>query len=333
MKKSIIVIFILLFTVIEISSFPILLNVKITQNESVYISWQIENYVENMKIEIGCFRRSDKEIIEIQSESVTGDFGFLEKKDFYELQIILDELPQDFMLDDHIIFPKLIYNDRIYYEMEKFKAGSYGVIKEENIIEMVSTKEFYISKFEVTNEQFRAFVNADGYEFQEYWMIDPALMSKSSIGWIYQAKYRMTLPFEWSFSKNPFWEKAESSFIYGPVTNVRWFEANAFCNWMQCEMPTLKQIQVAFYNSVECKDDMFSGISVFKDSSFPLQKVRDGISEWLMSGVEPSSASCAGCNEMYVMINNANQKWNYVVTLLKCPLFRNANLGFRIVID
>jgi hypothetical protein len=95
----------------------------------------------------------------------------------------------------------------------------------------------------------------------------------------------------------------------------------------------MKQVQVAFYNSVECKDDMFSGISVFKDNSFSLQKVRDGISEWLMSGVEPSSASCAGCNEMCVMINNANQKWNYVVTLLKCPLFRNANLGFRLVAE
>ncbi len=143
----------------------------------------------------------------------------------------------------------------------------------------------------------------------------------------------MTLPFEWSFSNNPFWKEAESNFIYGPVTNVRWFEANAFCNWMQGEMPTLKQIQVAFNNSVECKDDMFSGISIFNDNSFPLQKVRDGISEWLVSGVEPSSAACGGCNEMYVMINNGNQKWNYVVTLLKCPLFRNANLGFRFVID
>ncbi|MCK4654304.1 MAG: SUMF1/EgtB/PvdO family nonheme iron enzyme [Candidatus Cloacimonetes bacterium] len=331
MRKAIIIIFILVVS--GLSAIPILLNVEIIQQNEIVISWKIENPAENMKIEIGCFRKADKEIIEIPSESVTGDFGFLEKKDFYELQIILDGLPQDFMLDDYIIFPKLIYNDRIYYEMKKFKAGAYGVIMAENIIEMISSKEFYISKFEVTNEQFKAFVNADGYEFQEYWMIDPALMSKSIIGWIYQAKYRMTLPFEWSFSKNPFWKKAESNFIYGPVTNVRWFEANAFCNWMQGEMPTLEQIQVAFYNSVECKDDMFSGISIFKDNSFPLQKVWDGVSEWLMSGVEPSSASCAGCNEMFVMINNANQKWNYVVTLLKCPLFRNANLGFRFVID
>jgi hypothetical protein len=331
MRKSLIAIFILVIS--RLSAIPILLNVEIIQQDRIVISWQIENPAEDMKIEIGCFRRSDKEIIEIPSESITGDFGFLEKKDLYELQIILDGLPQDFNLADYIIFPKLIYNDRIYYEMEKFKDGAYGVIIAENIIEMISTQEFYISKFEVTNEQFRAFVNADGYEFQEYWMIDPALMSKSSIGWIYQAKYRMTLPFEWSFSKNPFWKEAESNFIYGPVTNVRWFEANAFCNWMQGEMPTLKQVQVAFYNSVECKDEMFSGISVFKDNSFPLQKVRDGVSEWLMSGVEPSSASCAGCNEMFVMINNANRKWNYVVTLLKCPLFRNANLGFRIVID
>ncbi len=325
--------FILILLISKLSAVPILLNVEIAQQNEIMISWQIENPDEDMKIEIGCFRKSDKEIIEIPSESVFGDFGFLEKKNLYELQIILAGLPRDFNLTDYIIFPKMIYDDRIYYEMERFKAGSYGVAKEENIIEMVSTQEFYISKFEVTNEQFRAFVNADGYEFQEYWIIDPALMSKSEIGWIYQAKYRMTLPFEWSFSENPLWDKAESNFIYGPVTNVRWFEANAFCNWMQCEMPTLKQVQVTFYNSVECDDDLFSGISILKDNLFPLQKVRDGVSEWLMSGVAPSSAACGGCNEMFVMINNTNKKWNYVVTLLKCPLFRNADLGFRIVME
>ena len=52
-----------------------------------------------------------------------------------------------------------------------------------------------------------------------------------------------------------------------------------------------------------------------------------------MSGVEPSSAACGGCNEMFVLKNNANQRLEQVFSLLKCPLYREADLGFRLVAE
>ena len=95
-------------------------------------------------------------------------------------------------------------------------------------------------------------------------------------------------------------------------------------------MPSLNQIQIIFQNTQTNKrDSLFSGISIFQKNMFPLQKVVDGVSEWLMSGVKPNALSCAGCNEMMVMINNSNNEFNYIVTEMKCPLYRVANLGFR----
>ena len=316
-----------------LEALPILLDVTISQTDKIEINYRIENAEENMKIDLGCFRKSDKEIFQIEESYISDDFGILAIKGKYFLEVKLEGLPDDFNLYDFLIFPKLIFQDKIYYEMEKIPAGSYPVFKENNVIEMISTRGFFISKFEVTNEQFLEFVNADGYEFREYWLIDPNLMSKSNIGWLYQARYKMSLPFDWSYKNKPLFKDADSDFLYGPVTNVRWFEANAFCNWMECEMPTLKQIEVSFYKSAKSEDEIFSGISVFDESGFPLQKITDGVSEWLMSGVDPASAACGGCNEMIVLKNNSNRKFERIFTLLKCPLYREADLGLRLVVE
>ena len=316
-----------------LSALPILTDVFITRNDSLEIRWKIISPEKGMKIKLGCFRKTDRKIFSVKEENISGDYGNLPKKTAYSLHINLKSLPPDFNLNDYIIFPKLIFLDRIYYEMQNFRGGSYAESEKNNVISVVTAQGYYICKFEVTNEQFLAFVNADGYEFQEYWKVDRNLMSRSEIGWFYQAKYRMSLPMDWTFSEQPYFKKAHSNFLYGPVTNVRWFEANAFCNWMQGQMPNLSQMKIAFKNSDFCDDDMFSGISVFKNGKFPLQKVKDGVSEWMMSGVDPNSMACAGCNEMDIMKNNSLNREKKIDFIVKCPLYRAANLGFRLVVQ
>jgi len=277
-KEKIFILLLISFS-FGLSALPILTDVFIVQNDSLEISWKILRPEEGMKIDLGCFRKTDKKIFSVKEENISGDFGKLPLKDTFSLKID---------------------------EMERFRGGSYAESEKNNVIEVVSAREFYICKFEVTK-------------------------SRSEIGWFYQAKYRMSLPMDWTFADHPYFKNAKSNFIYGPVTNVRWFEANAFCNWMQGQMPDLKQIKIAFLNSDVSNDDMFSGISVFQKGKFPLQKIRDGVSEWLMSGVDPTSMACAGCNEMDILKNNSLEREDKINLVVKCPLYRAADLGFRFV--
>ena len=325
MKFGIIIFLMILQTLL--TAVPILTDVSISDSSDVRINFKIENLPEdNVRLEVVCFNDSTE--LQIFS-SAEKDCSL--KEGFNTITIKKSVFPDDYNVTKYMILPKLIYNGRIYYEMQVIKSGSYPYNVEKGIMDLVTVKKFYISKFEITNEQFEAFVNADGYEFQEYWEISPKLMGKSDIGWYYLSKYKMTLPHGWKFANKPYYKDADSHLKYGPVTNIRWFEAYAFANWMGYELPTFEQMKVAFIKSKQSHKAMYSGITEFINGRFPLQKIKDGVSEWLESGVEPNSISCAGCNEMYFIENNSDYMPDKISYSVKCPLFRAPFLGARLV--
>lgn len=317
---------------LELLAVPKLVDVQISYADSVSISWKIIDSEDNMQIELGCFETESKRILEIQDKFVSGDIADIKTKTGYQLQISSDAFPTE--LKAYTIFPKLVFNDRIYYEMELTPAGSYYVKTGINIIESVSTKAFYVSKFEITNEQYLAFINSDGYDIHKFWQIAKDIMSNVDVGWNYQGALRMSKPNGWDFAEDPPWKEADSNFRYSPVTNIRWFEANAFSNWMKCRLPDLNQMKSAFSESKYDSRELYKTITQDSTGVFLLQNVKGGVSEWLASGVPPVAISCsAGCNEMFFMENNAdnsNKPFGYMV---KCPLYRNPALGFRIVIE
>ena len=317
-------------SIATLSAIPILTDVTVSNlPDTVKVEFNLINLPsDSVSIQIACIK--DTIEVKIPPKSILKTNPAEGKN---EIKILKNALPKDFNLTAYRVFPKLIHNGRIYYEMKKFDRGSYPYVVEKNVMDVVTVNKFYISKFEATNEQFRAFVNADGYEFQEYWEISPKLMSKNDIGWYYLSKYKMTLPHGWSFKEKPYYKKAVSHFKYGPVTNIRWFEAYAFANWMGYELPSFEQMQVAFSKSKVSKSKMYSGITDFINGKYPLQKIRDGVSEWLESGVEPNSMACAGCNEMYFIENNSDYVLDKLSYTVKCPLFRAPFLGTRFVIN
>ncbi len=326
-----IVLFIGIVFQLELLAVPKMINVHITLADTISISWKIDDPEDNMQIDLGCFETRTKKIIEIEERFISGDFGEIEIKPEYQLRILNDAFPEN--TDEYTIFPKLIFNEKIYYEMELIQDGCYHVLIDNNIIEAVSTRAFYVSKFEITNEQFYAFINSDGYEIYKFWKIAKDIMSNIDVGWNYQGKLSMSKPYGWNLQNDPPWKEADSNFQYGPVTDIRWFEANAFSNWMECRLPNIKQIKSAFSESVYESELIYGNIYMDSDGSFPLQNVKGGVSEWLASGVPPVAISCsAGCNEMFFMNNNADNSNEPFGYLVKCPLFRNSALGFRIVI-
>ena len=75
---------------------------------------------------------------------------------------------------------------------------------------------YYISKYELTNAQYRAFVNETGRKPP----IDPD-------------------------TKQSLWETPDFSHPDQPVVGVNWFDAVAFCKWLGAELPTEAQWEKA----------------------------------------------------------------------------------------
>jgi formylglycine-generating enzyme required for sulfatase activity len=93
-------------------------------------------------------------------------------------------------------------------------------------------KEFFITKFEITNLQFKEFVDAKGYDKKEYW---------SEKGWKLcqdgKFKYAGTInvPKTWGS------EKCDDAILKQPVTGISYYEAEAFCNYKGWSLPTHEQ--------------------------------------------------------------------------------------------
>jgi formylglycine-generating enzyme required for sulfatase activity len=86
---------------------------------------------------------------------------------------------------------------------------------------------FYIDVFEVSNGEYKEFIDAGGYSTQAWW---------NSVGWTWRVANNITLPASWS-----------SSTYHGggvpgnetfPVNGVSWWEADAYCHWAGKRLPT-----------------------------------------------------------------------------------------------
>ena len=111
-------------------------------------------------------------------------------------------------------------------DMVKVPKGPflYGVKRVREVID----HDYWIDKYPVTNEKFRAFILTDGYGNQAYWSVD---------GWKWKTKNKVKIPEYWNDTE---WNKADC-----PVVGVSYYEAEAYAKWAGKRLPTEREWEKA----------------------------------------------------------------------------------------
>jgi iron(II)-dependent oxidoreductase len=85
----------------------------------------------------------------------------------------------------------------------------------------VQLSAYCLDVYPVTNRRYRLFMEAGGYEQEQYWTPE---------GWQWKTELCITEPAQWSQAG---WDGPEQ-----PVAGVSWFEAAAFARWAGRRLPT-----------------------------------------------------------------------------------------------
>jgi ergothioneine biosynthesis protein EgtB len=97
----------------------------------------------------------------------------------------------------------------------------------------VLVPEFELASRPVTNSEYIAFVEDNGYRRPEFWL---------SLGWITVNEQRWDAPLYWTKRDGTWWNFTLSGFRpvdeSEPVTHISYFEADAYANWAGARLPT-----------------------------------------------------------------------------------------------
>ncbi len=102
----------------------------------------------------------------------------------------------------------------IYSAGDSFQMGD-GTIGPNPTVSQTISYNFNMSKYEITNSQFQAFISESGYSTDSYWTTN-GITARNGGGW----------------AQPSLWTDTNYNGSNQPVVGVSWYEAVAFCNWL-----------------------------------------------------------------------------------------------------
>jgi ergothioneine biosynthesis protein EgtB len=152
---------------------------------------------------------------------------------------------------------------------------------------------FALASHPVTNGEYIAFIEDNGYQRPEFWL---------SLGWTTVNEQRWDAPLYWTKRDSAWWNFTLSGFRpvkeSEPVTHISYFEADAYANWAGARLPTEFEWERA---ASECpiegnfvEDELFHPATVSSTISLDtaardlrLQRMFGDVWEWTRSAYSP----------------------------------------------
>ncbi|MBN1350162.1 SUMF1/EgtB/PvdO family nonheme iron enzyme [candidate division KSB1 bacterium] len=178
----------------------------------------------------------------------------------------------------------------------------------------VNLSAYEISKFEVTNEEFYAFVLAGGYQTQAYWLLSDVDADENA-GWQEASSKKWQQPRYWSNSDTPWDTCRASNFADSPVIGISWYEAYAYCKWLnditgkQYRLPTEAQWERAARGAEDGAKYPWGNSWIETAANWDDNAASDGYLYAAPVGSFESGKSAAGCYDLAGNVWEWCQDW------------------------
>jgi eukaryotic-like serine/threonine-protein kinase len=235
---------------------------------------------------------------------------------FFQVKVTLDEEPK--------IPSGMVRVSPAQYTKTLFIPG-YEAMPE------LALNDYWVDRYEVTNKQFKAFVDAGGYQKREYWKYDFVRDGKRLTWEEAMALFRDAAgrpgPKDWIQGEYP---KGQDSY---PVTGISWYEAAAYAEFAGKSLATIYHWNRAagpFLSSYIVPASNFGSSGVLPVGSrqdmgpWGTYDMAGNVKEWIWTEAEEG--------RRYVM-GGAWDEPNYMFVDpdAQSPFLRTANIGFRCV--